>query len=288
MFQENNKFTEGKESIHNHAHDHHHHNHQQLSNSKVVFIAFLLTFFFMFVELVGGIISKSLALISDAGHMLSDSTSLILSFIAILLGKKSANSLNTFGYKRVETISAFVNGLILLFVSLLILNEAISRIIHPEMVNSGQMTVIASLGLIINLTVAFILFKNAKENLNIRGAFLHVLGDLLGSIGAIFAALIINFTGWLRVDPLVSIFISLLIIFSASELLKESFHLLMEGVPKNIKMEDVTKVILNQEGVNSVHDLHIWSLGDAKVMLTGHIVITEIIASEQIIKSIKA
>lgn len=274
-------------SHYNHIHNHHdHHNHTEIENRKVLLLSFLLTFAFMIVEFFGGLISGSLALISDAGHMLSDSASLIMAYSAIYIGAKKADSLRTFGYKRVETITAFVNAIALVVISFLIIKEGIERLISPVNVNSGQMIFIAVLGLIVNIIIAILLFKNSKSSLNVKGAFLHVTGDLLGSLGAIVAGIIILLTGWNYADPLVSFFVAILILISSFSLLKETFHLLMEGIPAHIQLESVTKTMLEEEEVVSVHDLHIWSLSGSKVILTGHVVIKEINRAEYITEKI--
>jgi cobalt-zinc-cadmium efflux system protein len=272
-------------SNHSHGHDHHNH-HGEIENRKVLLIAVLLTFSFMLVEFFGGIFSRSLALISDAGHMFSDSASLFLAYFAIFISTKKADKHKTFGYKRVETITAFVNGITLVIVSLLIIKEGISRMINPVPINTNQLIGIAFIGLLVNILVAYILFKNSSHNLNIRGALIHVVGDLLGSIGAIGAGVIIMFTGWLYADPLISFFIAILILISSFGLLKDTFHLLMEGTPRHIELEKVESVILADEDIVNVHDLHIWSLDDSKIMLTGHLVINEISKSEIIVDKI--
>lgn len=275
---------------HSHSHEghsgHHHHNHADIKNRKILLIAVILTFVFMLVEFIGGLISNSLALLSDAGHMLSDSASLIMAYFAIFLSQKKADQFRTFGYKRIETITAFVNGITLIIISLLIIKEGIQRIFEPVEINSQQLITVASLGLLINIVIAVMLFKNSRENLNIKAAFLHVIGDLLGSVGAIVAGIIVSISGWLYIDPIISFFIAALIIISSGSLLKETFHLLMEGTPRHIKLASVEQMIMDSEGVTNVHDLHIWSLGDTKILLTGHIVISEISSSEKIIDKI--
>ncbi len=275
---------------HNHHHDHNshglHHHHSEVENRRILLIALIVTFLFMLIEFFGGVISRSLALISDAGHMLSDSASLFMAYFAIFISSKKANEYKTFGYKRIETITAFVNGITLIIVSILVLKEGIERFVHPITVNTNQLIIIASFGLLVNIVIALLLFKNSKNNLNIRGALIHVIGDLFGSIGAIIAGLVMKYTGWLYADPLISVLIALLILFSSFALLRETFHLLMEGTPRHIKVEIVEKLILEDNDIINVHDLHIWSLSDSKIMLTGHIVIKEISKSEIIIEKI--
>jgi len=281
---DNNSSSDGSCSC-----NHHHHNHAEISNIKVLIFAFILTFSFMFVEFIAGFFSKSLALISDAGHMLSDSTALFLALIAVFIGTKEANLSKTFGYKRIETIVAFLNALGLLILAGFIFKEGIERIFNPVQIIVNQLLIVAIIGLIINILMALILFKNSKDSINVRGAFLHVLGDLLGSIGVILAGLIIKFTGWLYADPLISIVIATLILISSIRLLKETLHILMEGTPKHIEPTNVTKEIMSlNENIINVHDLHIWSLNESKLILTCHIVIKEMSKSQEIIKQVRS
>lgn len=271
--------------LHNHNHSHNHGN--DVQNINVLIITFVLTFLFMIAEFTGGFFSKSLALISDAGHMLSDAVSMGIAIWAIKAGSKSHDLSKTFGYKRTEVIAAFVNGITLVAVSLLILKEGIQRLFEPVLINENQLILIASLGFLVNLIVAFILFKNSKESINVRGAFLHVISDLLGSVGAIGAGLIIKYTGWAYADPLISIIIAILIMFSSYRLLKETYNTLMEGSPEHIDFQEVIDTVKSINNVQDVHDLHIWSLNESQIILTAHI-ITEVNSdSRTIISDIK-
>lgn len=265
-------------SGHNHSHDHghnHSHNHEN-TNIKVLVFSFILTFIVMFVEFVGGYLTNSLALISDAGHMLSDSISLVIAIWAVYLGNKKSDPKKTFGYKRVETIAAFVNGITLAFVSLVIFKEGITRFFVPVQVQQDQMIVIALIGMSVNLLTAFILYSRSKENLNIKGAFLHTISDLLGSVGAVGAGLIIKYTGWLYADSLISIIIAILIFQSSINLIKDTFNTLMEGTPRNIDFEKVVNSIKEINHVDDIHDLHIWSMNESKIYLTAHVVISDL------------
>lgn len=267
-------------SGHNHSHDHGHgHNHShshENTNIKVLIFSFILTFIVMFVEFVGGYITNSLALISDAGHMLSDSISLVIAIWAVYLGNKKSDPKKTFGYKRVETIAAFVNGITLAFVSLVIFKEGITRFFVPVQVHQDQMILIALIGMSVNLLTAFILYSRSKENLNIKGAFLHTISDLLGSVGAVGAGLIIKYTGWLYADSLISIIIAILIFQSSINLIRDTFNTLMEGTPRNIDFEKVVESIKKIDYVDDIHDLHIWSMNESKIYLTAHIVISDL------------
>lgn len=277
---------------HNHSHSDHDHSHshnhaKEISNIKVLKFAFILTSIFMFVEFVGGFVSKSLALLSDSGHMLSDVVSMGIAIWAINQGTKTSDISKTFGYKRTEVIAAFVNGITLVAISLLILKEGIARLITPVKINQDQLILIAVIGLIINIVVAGILYKNSKESVNVRGAFLHVISDMLGSIGAIIAGILIKYTGWLYADPIVSIIIALLILYSSFGIIKETYHTLMEGSPKHINFDDVINTIKHIEHVNDVHDLHIWSLNEEEIILTAHLIVDENINQSTIIANVK-
>lgn len=211
-----------------HSHDHGHHHGS--SNKTAQKWSFFLIISYMIIEVIGGFLTNSLALLSDAGHMLSDAAALGLSYAAITLGQKAASNRKTFGYKRLEILAAFLNGLTLMVISLYIFFEAYERIMNPLEVMSSGMLIISTLGLIVNIVAAFILMKGDKEeNLNVRSAFLHVLGDMLGSFGAIVADLMIMFFGWNLADPIASMIVALLIVVSGYRVTWDSVHILMEG-----------------------------------------------------------
>lgn len=254
---------------------------------KILLYSSLITFTFMLVEFFGGVFSKSLALISDSGHMLSDSFSLFLSLGAVYISSKKPDISKTFGYKRLETISAFVNGILLVLIALFIIKEAFERFFYPTEILVTPMLIISSIGLVVNIISGVLLFTGSKDNINIKSAFLHVMSDLMGSLGAIAAALIIKFTGFTYADPLISIFISILILNSSVDILKESMNILMEATPKGLIFEHVVKDMLAVEGVNDVHDLHIWSLTPHKTLLTAHVVVETNDPSANIIEKIK-
>lgn len=255
---------------HSHGHDHHHHHHS--SNKKALFWSFVLIATFMFVEVIGGYITNSLALLSDAGHMLSDAAALGLSLFAIVLGERKATQKNTYGYRRFEIIAAALNGITLILISAYIFYEAFQRIQNPPEIQSLGMLTISVIGLLINIAAAFILMRgNKEENLNVKSAYLHVLGDMLGSVGAIVAALLIFFFGWGWADPVASIIVAFLIIISGIRVTKESFHILMEGAPTSIDTMKVRETLALIPHVKEVHDLHIWSITSGMSMLTCHI-----------------
>ncbi|GLB58745.1 cation diffusion facilitator family transporter [Cytobacillus sp. NCCP-133] len=254
---------------HGQSQDHHH-----TGNKKALMWAFFLIASFMIVEVIGGILTNSLALLSDAGHMLSDAAALGLSFLAIKMGEKKATNSKTFGYKRFEIIAASINGMTLLLISLYIFYEAYHRILEPPAVQSMGMLIISSIGLLVNIAAAFILMKGDKDhNLNVRSAFLHVLGDLLGSIGAISAAVLIYFFGWGIADPLASIIVAILILISGLRVVKESFHILMEGTPSHLNTNEIKQKLLGISSVKDVHDLHVWTITSGFPSLSCHLVI---------------
>ncbi|WP_270340628.1 cation diffusion facilitator family transporter [Bacillus mobilis] len=255
-----------------HSHDHGHSN-----NKKALLIAFVLTTSFMIAEVIGGFVTNSLALLSDAGHMLSDAVSLALSLLAFKLGEKTATAAKTYGYKRVEMLAALCNGVVLIVISVYIFIEAIRRFKEPVEIASNGMLIIAVLGLLINILSAWILMRggDVKGNLNLRSAFLHVLGDLLGSVGAIIAALCIKFFGWTAADAIASILVSILVIISGWRVTRDTVHILMEGAPQHINVEVVKSTLLNITVVKEVHDLHIWSVTSDFQVLTCHLIIKD-------------
>ena len=245
-------------------------------NLKRVMIALVLTGTFMVVEVIGGIISGSLALLADAGHMLTDTMALALAAMAFHVSKRPPDGKLTFGYQRFQVLAAFVNGLSLLAIVGWILFEAVSRFIQPRDVLGETMLLVAVAGLIVNLISFAVLHTGDQENLNIRGAALHVAGDLLGSIAAIVAALVIIYTGWFMIDPILSIAVAGLILKSAWALVKRSAHILLEGAPEWLDvaaMQD--RIVAGVAGVGEIHHVHIWGLTPQELMLTMHMTITD-------------
>lgn len=260
---------------HDHGHHHGHSHHHQSNNKKALFWAFILIATYMVVEVIGGLMTNSLALLSDAGHMLSDAAALGLSLIAIRIGEKIATEKKTFGFKRFEIIAAAINGATLIIISIVIFYEAIERFIHPPEVQSLGMLTIAVIGLLVNIVAAWILMRGDKDdNLNVRSAFLHVLGDMLGSVGAIVAALVIYFLGWGIADPIASVIVAALILFSGWRVTKDALHVLMEGSPEHLNLEELKAKLLSITTVQSVHDLHVWSITSGVPMLSCHLAIS--------------
>jgi len=254
----------------------HHHSHDDKSSIKRVQLALVLTGIFMVVEVVGGIISGSLALLADAGHMLTDTMALALAAFAFRVSSKPADTKRSYGYQRFQIIAAFVNGLSLLAIVGWILFEAVMRMINPPEVIGTTMLVVASAGLVVNVVVFLILHSGDQENLNIRGAALHVLGDLLGSVAAIIAAFVIIKTGWMPIDPLLSVLVAALILRSAWQLVRRSAHILLEGAPEWLNLADMqSKIIASVPQVTEIHHVHVWGLTPQHPMLTMHVVLEE-------------
>jgi len=255
---------------HHHGDGHHDHHHHRIESGNPLRWALILTLGFAIVEAAGGAWSGSLALISDAGHMFSDAIALGLAAFAAWIAKRPPSARHSYGFVRAEIIAALVNGGLMLLVIIGIVVEAVIRLREPQPVAGGAVMVIAVIGLVINIIVAFVLSREA-HNLNSRAALLHVIGDLLGSIAAIIAGAVIYFTGWMPIDPILSLVGAGLILFSTINLLREALHVLMEGVPLNLRLEEVGQAMAQINGVQSVHDLHIWNLSSGQVALSAHI-----------------
>lgn len=253
----------------------HNHDHTHGANKRVLKLSFIIISVYMVVELIGGIWTNSLALLSDAGHMLSDAISLGVGLLAFTLGEKMSNNSKTYGYKRFEILAAVFNGVTLILIALYIFYEAYKRLFHPPDIASSGMLGIAFIGLLVNIFVAWLFMRggDTEENLNVRAAFLHVLGDLLGSIGAITAALLIMFFGWRWADPLASVLVAILVLFSGWRVTKESLHVLMEGVPRNVDINQIIKAVNKVQGIISIHDLHVWSITSGYNALSMHAVV---------------
>lgn len=248
---------------------HSHHNHA--NQSSALLIVLIITALYMLAEFFGGLYTNSLALTADAGHMLGDVGALLLSYFAIWLSGKKAPSEKTFGYYRAEIFAAFINGITLIVIAFLIIYEAYLRMISPPEVKSFVMIIIAFGGLIVNIIGVWLLHKDS-ENLNIKGAFLHIVGDLLGSIGAIIAGLLIYFGHFYMADPIISFIIAGFILYSSINLTNSAVQVLMETAPSHISTQEIKDAILEVENVIGVHDLHIWSIDSKKTSLSVHVV----------------
>jgi cobalt-zinc-cadmium efflux system protein len=250
-----------------HAHD---------ANKSRVLIAAVLTAGFMVAEAVGGVLTGSLALLADAGHMLTDSVSLVLAWYAFHLATRAATARMTYGFDRVKTLVAYTNGLTVFVIALWIVYEAWQRLNEPSPVLGGPMLVVALIGLAVNIAAFFVLHGGDRESLNMRGAILHVVGDLLGSVAALVAALVILTTGWYLIDPILSVLVALILFRSAWSLVREAGHLLLEGVPASLDRDGIASdVAAHVAGVREIHHMHVWSLDGLKNMATLHACLDE-------------
>jgi cobalt-zinc-cadmium efflux system protein len=260
-------------SAHLHAHldgDARHAHFIEERSQTALGIALALTLVFALVEVVTGFMSNSLALISDAGHMVTDAAALGLALLAQVIAKRPPSARHSFGFVRAEALAAFVNSLAMLCLVGWIVYEAAHRLVKPEPVQGLTVLVVAAIGASINIIVAWVLTRD-EQNINTRAALVNVLGDLLGSVAAIVAGGVIYFTGWVRIDPLLSIFVSMLILKSTFGILRESYHFLMEGVPHHIDYLQVGADLARVPGVVSVHDLHVWDMSPGEPALIGHL-----------------
>ena len=278
---------------HHHGHDHDHHDHghshrhdlSELGQRRLL-IVLALTAVFMVVEFIGGWLSNSLALMADAAHMLSDVAALGLSIFALWFARRPATAAKTYGYMRAEILAALVNGAALVAIAVVILWQAYVRLRAPEAVEGGLMLVVAIIGFLVNVVAAVLLHGSSGHSLNVRGAYLHVLGDLLGSAGAILAALIILATGWLAADPVISAFVAVLILFGSWRLVKESVDVLLEATPTHIDLRAVRAAIARIEGVEDVFDLHVWTVTSGFIAMSGHVTIADLKDYSRILESI--
>ncbi len=238
------------------------------------------TVLFVLLEAAAGIQSQSLALLSDAGHNFTDALALLLAWFGYFLQSKPPDEVKTYGYHRAGVLAAFVNALALVALAGFIFYESYHRLLAPRAVDESTMLVIAGLGLVLNTAIMWSMRRDQRCDLNIRSAYLHMLGDALGSVGIIAGALVIRYTAWLRVDPLLSILIGVLIIWTAWDVIKESLNILLEGLPRGMKLQSVMGAMRQVEGVLDIHDLHIWSLGSSTHALSCHVLIADVPLSE--------
>ncbi|HET6322296.1 MAG TPA: cation diffusion facilitator family transporter [Hyphomicrobium sp.] len=282
---------------HHHGHGPHGHGHSHLPdlsqadgtrNERRLLFAAGLTTLTMLAEAVGGILSGSLALLADAGHMLTDSAALILAYMAMRFARRPADWKRTFGFVRFEVLAAFANGIALFFISAMICYEAVERIFHPVEVLGGTMLLIAAIGLAVNAVTLLVLHTGGGANLNVRAALLHVIADLLGSVAAIAAAVVILYTGWTPIDPILSIVITLLILRSAWLITKESGHILLQGAPSTIDVREVSRDLeATIPNVQSIHHVHAWSLSENRHVMTLHALTCNDVPPESVAAAIK-
>ena len=275
-----------------HLHEHrdgdakHAHYNEQRSQAVLAW-SLALTLGFAVVEVVSGFLSNSLALISDAGHMVTDAAALGLALLAQMIAKRPPSARHSFGFGRAEALAAFVNSLVMLALVAWIVAESVQRFAQPQTVQGATVFVVAGLGLLLNLGLAWMLSRG-HSNMNTRAALVNVVGDLLGSVAALAAGAVIYYSGWMQIDPLLSIFVALLILKSTLGVLRESYHFLMEGVPEQIDYLQVGADLEQIDGVCSVHDLHVWEMSPGHPALIGHVEINDLQQWPQILQAIKA
>ena len=268
---------------HDHTHDEHGHAHgaghshvpTTIKFERPLWIAFGLTLFFLLVEVAGGLWTNSLALLSDAAHMMTDVLALGISLFAVRMARRPADAKRTYGYARMEAIGALINGGLLFVVAGYILWEAVGRFREPPHVASTGMLLVAVLGLVVNLVSMKLLQAGAGESLNMKGAYLEVWSDMLGSVGVILGALLIRFTGWTVIDPIIAVLIGLWVLPRTWVLLRQAGHVLMQGVPAGLDIDDVRDAMQAVPGVATVHDLHVWALGSKEPILTAHVLLAD-------------
>lgn len=261
---------------------------QGVSREKSLWWALSLTGGFLIAEVIGGVLTGSLALISDAAHMLTDVTALIIALIAIRVSKRPADAIRTFGYYRFEILAAAFNAALLFVVALYIIYEAYQRLKQPPEIYSMGMLIIASIGLLVNLASMHLLSSDIDKNLNLKSAYLEVWSDMLGSVGVIIAALLIRFTGWSWVDSAIAVLIGLWVLPRTWILLKETINILLEGVPAGIDINKIKSRIMSIRGVSDVHDLHVWAITSDKISLKAHLIIASSFKEELIREEVQS
>lgn len=266
---------------HHHDHSHHHHHVPDLKRiNQAFYVGIGANALYTLIEFVVGIRINSLALISDASHNLSDVATLIISLLGMKLAQKGATSLYTYGYKKASILASFVNAVILCLIVIKIGIESIERFSNPPQMLGSMIMITALIGVFINGVSAFLFYKGQKDDINIKGAFLHLLVDALVSFGVIVSGIIISFTGWNIIDPIISFVIAFVILFSTWSLLKESVKLILDGVPQQISNENIQQILENHPNIASVHHTHIWALSSSENALTAHLVLKEGVSLE--------
>ncbi len=266
----------------------HVHKHRRSSESwRRLSLVLALTAIYMVAEILGGWWTGSLALLADAGHMLTDVAALVLALIAVWFGSRPATSSKTFGYYRLEIIAALINGVALVVISLLIFYGAYERWLSPPVVRSGPMIILATGGLVVNLVCAWILHGRNEVDLNLQSVWLHVVGDALGSVAAILAGALMALFGWYQADPLFGVVISLLIVWGSVRLIREATNVLLEGTPAHINLAAVEDAILNTVGVNDVHDLHVWTITSGREALSAHVIHAHSVSQPDLLKELR-
>lgn len=273
-----------------HSHDSggHAHDHTAGANATALGWALALTSIYLIAEVIGAFVFNSLALLSDAAHMMTDVAALAIALLAIRIGQRPADDKRTFGYKRFEILAAAFNALLLFAVAIYVLIEAVQRFREPEAVQSTGMLFVATIGLVVNLISMRLLTAGKNDSMNVKGAYLEVWADMIGSVGVIAGALAIRFTGWTWVDPIVAIGIGLWVLPRTWVLLRDTTTVLLEGVPGGIKLPELRSAIAGVPGVASVHDLHVWSMASKEVNCTAHVTLTEAAEPDLVRKAVAA
>lgn len=278
---EDPKSTSKHETIHGHRHG------RVTESGKRLAIVLGLTASYMVAEFLGGLWTGSLALLADSGHMLADVAALLLALMALWFGARPATPNKTFGYYRLEILAALINGIGLSLISLFIFYEAYLRLNSPQLIRSVPMTIVAAGGLAVNLICAQLLHRDRQDDLNVRGAWLHVIGDALGSTGAIIAGALVAILGWNAADPVISIFIAVLIVWSSWHLIRDATNVLLEGTPAHISLAAVEDAILETDGVSNVHDLHVWTITSGREALSAHVIHAYSISQSSLLKELR-
>ena len=246
-----------------------------MSNKQSLLIALIIVALFFLVELAGGLISNSIALLSDAGHMLTDAMALTLALLATIFAARPATRERTFGFYRLEILSALFNGSLLCLISIYIFYESFQRFLNPVAIKSDILLIVAAIGLLANIVAAIILSGKSKENLNVRGAFMHVLSDMGSSAAVIVGGLLIRYLNWYYIDPVLGVIIAVLILRGALGLLSDSVNILLEAAPEGVRVEEVAAAIRSVKGVKNIHDLHVWAITSGMNAVSSHIVIED-------------
>jgi cobalt-zinc-cadmium efflux system protein len=258
----------------------HQEEHQDAIVGRPLKVTLGLVLIIMIAEIIGGILSNSLALMSDAGHMLTDALALGLSLFAVSLARRPATPTRTYGYHRAEIMAALANGTLLILISVFIFYEAYRRFFETPVVKSPLMLIVASIGLVANLIGMFLLKKGSRQSINVKAAFWHVIGDTLSSVGVIIAGVIIFFTGWYIADPILAMVIGVVIFWGAVRIVRESVDILLESVPEHVQVEKLTAAVKNVPGVEDLHDVHIWTITSGIYALSAHLKIADQMVSE--------
>lgn len=265
------------------GHHHHHHHQQDFSNLNRAFkIGITINLIYVATEAVCGLIFNSMGLLSDAGHNLTDVASLAFALIAYKLAARSASSNYTYGYKKSTILISLLNGIILLAAVAFIIAESIEKLIHPLPLQGGVISIIAAIGVIVNGFTTFLFLKNSKEDLNVKGAYLHMLADTMVSVGVVIAGIIIHFTGWYAIDGIIGLAVAIIIVIATWKLLSESIRLALDGIPHNLDSSKIISIFKETQGILEMHHLHIWALSTTENALTAHVVIQDINEMENI------